>query len=229
MTSKKNISPLFALLMTVFASCILLSNILAAKQLAVWIWNIPAGTIIFPISYIVSDMVSEVYGYKASRRVSWIGFIINLVAVLAIALAIALPSPVWFEGADAFAQTLGSTWRLLLAGFVAYHLGSWVNDIIISKMKLRNRARGGESMQGFGLRALLSSLFGFVIDSIIFAVIGFAGQMDWSAIVTMIIAQSILKIAYEILIMPLLTWLVRKAKDYEGGEVFDDEIRYTLW
>lgn len=227
--TKTGVSKLLCVLAVLFTTGILMSNILAAKQLAVWKWSVPAGTLIFPVSYIVSDIISEVYGYKASRKIAWLGFAMNLLMVVVTMLAIILPAPVWFEGADAFAATLGSTWRLLLAGFIAYHFGSWINDVILSKMKLHNRARGGSSMQGFGARAILSSIFGEIVDSAIFAVIAFLGTMSVSTLIAMIITQTILKVVYEVIILPVTHFCVKKAKEYEGGEVFDDGVTYKIF
>lgn len=228
--NNKKISPLLMFLTCLFVTGILISNIIAGKQLIFFKWNIPAGTLIFPVSYIVSDLISEVYGYKMSRKVAWLGFAMNIVMVFFFMVTVFWPAPVWFEGSEAYALVMGSTPRLLIAGFGAYHLGGWINDIVLSKMKTKNRDAGHDGMHGFGYRAILSTIGGEIVDSIIFVLVAFIGVMPAATLIPMIIIQATFKTVYEIIILPLTTLCVRKAKEYEGGEVFDDEVeKFSIW
>lgn len=206
---EKKYSELFLFLSIVFVACLLLSNILAAKLLKVGDYSITAGALVFPISYIINDIFSEVYGYSKTKKVIIFGFIMNVFMVLILGLAILLPSPVWFENNEAFGIILGSTPRNCFASLIAYLLGSLVNSKILIKMKKHSKNK-------FGVRAVISTLFGEFTDSLIFVFIAFLGIVPFSQIITMIIVQVILKTLYEIVCLPLTTILVKKVKKYEN-------------
>ena len=146
-------------LITVTAS--LVSNILAVKQFTFWNLSLPTAMLVFPIIYIVSDVASEVYGYKASRKVAWYGFFANLFMVLMFQLAIMLPYPEYFENQEAFKTILGNTPRIFIAGQITYIVGDWTNDLTFKIMK----EKGGNS---FKLRAIISSMVGEFFDSGLF-------------------------------------------------------------
>jgi len=120
----------------------MVANVIAVKLIAVGPWILPAGVIIFPLSYILGDVLTEVYGYGRARQVIWLGFACNLLAVLAIALAQALPPAGFWDGQAAFERILGYTPRLLLASFLAYLIGEFVNAYVLARMKILTRAAG---------------------------------------------------------------------------------------
>lgn len=211
MNSKK-MSPLFCMLVVIFTVCMLLSNIIANKQLAIGSWNTPAGVLVFPITYILSDVFSEIYGYKWSRRTAWIGFGMNLFMVFIFWLTITIPGPVWFENQEAFEIVLGNTPRLLIAGLAAYMFGDFANDRVFRKMKGTD-AEG----RGFKARAILSSLCGELVDSCIFMPCAFLGVLPAEQLPQMVVIQVVIKVGYEIVILPLTSIIVEKVRAYEKG------------
>lgn len=199
-------SNIFLYLSIVFVVCLLLSNILAAKILKVGSYSVTSGVLVFPISYIINDILAEVYGYKKTKKIIILGFIMNLFMVLVFVLAIALPSPKWFENNEAFKTILGSTPRISFAGFVAYLLGSLANAKVLVKMKESSK---------FCIRAILSTIVGEGIDSIIFVFISFVGILSFEQMIEIIIIQVSLKTIYEILCLPITTTIINKIKIYE--------------
>jgi len=205
---KSKYSDLFLYLSIIFVVCLLLSNILASKILEIGIFSTTSGVIIFPISYIINDIFSEVYGYNKTKKIIVFGFLMNLFMVLIFSLAIALPSPEWFQNNNAFKIILGSTPRNCIASLMAYLFGSLVNSKLLVKMKEQNNNK-------FGIRAVVSTLFGELTDSLIFVFIAFVGNLDIQQIVTMILTQVIVKTLYEVVCLPLTTFVVKKVKEYE--------------
>lgn len=209
-TNTKTYSKLFVILCALSSVAMLVSNIGAYKQTAFLNWSIPGGSAVFIITYIVSDIFSEVYGYKASRFVAWLGFALNIFSTAMLQLAIVLPAPDWFAGSEAFAQVLGNTPRVLAAGMVAYMVGDWMNDLVFQKF----RERHGVGNK-FAFRAILSSFVGEAFDSTIFTVLAFTGIWPPEEMLSSIITLVFAKTAYEIVVLPLTTYLCRKIRAYE--------------
>lgn len=209
---KQKYSSLFVVLTALSVVSMLVSNIGAFKQNAILNWSVPGGTIVFIITYVVSDVFSEVYGYKASRFTCWLGFALNIFAVLALELAIVWPAPVWFEGSEEFALVLGNTPRMVAASMGAYIFGDWMNDIVFQKMREKH-GKGNK----FALRAIFSSFCGEAIDSTLFTVIAFAGVWDVATMAGTIGTLVVLKTAYEAIILPVTTLAVKVVSKYESG------------
>ena len=218
----KKVSMLFVTMAVLFTSCILLANIAAAKQLQFFAWNMPAGVLVFPISYIVSDVMVEVYGFKKFKKVIYLGFAMNILAVIILGIANMWPAPVWFEGSESFSAVVSSTPRIVLAGLLAYLFGSVVNGIVMSKMKLSNFEKG-KGTNGFKTRAIVSTLAGEFIDSSIFIPVAFLGVLPIEQIPSMILLQVLFKTAYEILILPVTSLVVKRVKHYERVEVVGND------
>lgn len=209
---KEKISGLQLILIIIFTVCFLISNIIATKQITLPFGiTMTSAIILFPIVYILSDVFSEVYGYKWSRNTRYIAFISNLFMVIIFAIAIKLPSAVTFTSQDAMVSILGNTPKVLFASLIAYFVGDFINDKVFAKMKEKHK-----DTKGFELRAIASSLCGEVVDSLIFLPIIFIGVLPFNIIVTMIITQVILKVSYEILILPLTKLVVKKSIKYEN-------------
>lgn len=208
--NSEKISPLLALLVVLFTVSMLLSNIISNRQIAIGSFNTPGGVLIFPITYILSDIFSEVYGYKWSRRTAWIGFGMNLFMVVIFTTLNALPAPVWYQDTAAFQTVLGQTPRLLFAGLVAYMIGDFVNDRVFRKMR-----RNKDGHKGFGIRAIASSLCGEIVDSCIFMPLAFIGVLPLAALPQMIILQVLIKTSYEVIILPFTTILMKKISKFE--------------
>ena len=210
---KERISFLQVCLTIVFVTAMLISNVIAAKQVL-----LPGGititgaVFIFPITYILSDVFSEVYGYKWSRITCYFAFSMNLFMVIVFSLVIQTPAPSYWTNQEAFATVLGSTPRVMGASLLAYVIGDFVNDRVFRKMKEKH----SDELKGFGWRAIISSFFGELCDSLVFLPIAFLGQMPLKTLATMTVCQVLIKTGYEVVILPLTTLVVKKANKYEG-------------
>lgn len=209
---KERISFLQVCLTIVFITAMLISNVITAKQVL-----LPGGitmtgaVFIFPITYILSDVFSEVYGYKWSRITCYFAFSMNLFMVIVFGLVILTPAPSYWTNQEAFATVLGSTPRVMGASLLAYVIGDFVNDRVFRKMKEKH----SNELKGFGVRAIVSSFFGELCDSLVFLPIAFIGLMPLETLATMIVCQVHIKTGYEIVILPLTTLVAKKAKKYE--------------
>ena len=203
---KQNKTQLYSILTGVFVACLLISNVLSAKTFTLGSVVLPTAVIIFPVVYIVNDVMAEIYGFRKATKIILLGFALNLLAVVAYSIAIALPAPVFAaEGAAAFAMTLGSTWRVLIASFAAYLVGSLVNAGVMVRMKERLHKH-------LMLRCVLSTLLGEGIDAIIFITIAFAGTMPWESLLVMIAAQAAFKTAFEVVFYPLTRSVIKRVE-----------------
>lgn len=196
---------LYSVLTGIFTACLIISNIIAGKTFSFFSFVLPCGVIIFPVIYIVNDVLAEVYGYRKARNVILLGFFMNMVAVICYAVTIYLPAPVFFENSEAFNAVLGSTWRLLLASFLAYLAGSLVNAKLMVFLKEK-------SEDSLFFRCIVSTFVGEGLDAIIFISIGFLGTMPLEALISMIIAQAIFKTVYEIIVYPLTRYVIGSVK-----------------
>lgn len=209
---KKNNSTLKIWLEVLFVTCFLISNILASKQINVpLIGTMTCAVIVFPITYVLSDLFSEVYGYRCSRETCYMAFAMNIIMVLFFAAAIALPNADTWQGQAAFKQTLGNTPRILCASLLGFVVGDFINDRVFRKMKGQSK-----SMDGFGARAIASSFAGELCDSCIFIPLAFVGEMPVQTMLVMMISQVCLKVGYEILILPVTRIVTAKVLAYES-------------
>jgi hypothetical protein len=206
-----------------FATCLLISNILASKIVMIGPWAAPAGVLIFPIAYILNDVVTEVWGFAKARLIIWIGFAVNILAVLSFSLGIIIPGASFWPNQEAFATILGNTPRIVLASLSAYLIGSFLNAYVMSRMKVATKGKS------FSVRAVVSTLAGESADSMIFISIAFAGIFPFEVIVTMIFTQAMLKTVYEIIILPVTIGLVAFVKRAEGLDTFDNNTSYNLF
>ena len=205
----------FDVAVALFVASLLTANIIAVKLIEIGPLILPAGVVIFPLSYILGDILTEVYGYRYARRAIWLGFVGNLVAVLAIWVAGLLPAPVFWEGQEAYSAILGFTPRLLLASFAAYLVGEFANSTIMAKMKVWTQGRH------LWTRTIGSTVVGQGLDSLVFIVIAFGGLMAMPALTTAILSQWVFKSAYEALATPLTYMVVNYLKRAEGVDAYD--------
>lgn len=208
----KNISILQMILTTFFVVSLLVSNVITSKQVLLPFGITMTGAVfIFPITYILSDLFSEVYGYKWSRFSCYLAFIMNIFMVVVFSLVIATPSPSYWTNQQAFQTVLGNTPRILFASLLAFILGDLVNDRVFKAFKDKHPT----DHRGFSFRAILSSFCGELVDSLIFLPIAFIGQMPISTLLTMTAAQVLIKTSYEIIILPITKFVVLKVSRYE--------------
>lgn len=210
----KKTTSLQAILTVVFVSAMLISNIITSKQLQFPFGITMTGAIvIFPITYILSDVFSECYGYKWSRLTCYLAFAMNLLMVLVFTLTINLPAPAYWENQTAYQTVLGNSPRVLASSLLAYVVGDFINDKIFQKMKAKHE----NETKGFGLRAIVSSIGGNFIDSFIFLPLAFYGLMPLQTLAIMCITQVGLKTLYELIILPLTVLTVKTVNKYEAA------------
>lgn len=199
----KTKSELFTALTGLFIGCLLISNVLASKTFTFWGLVLPTAVIIFPVVYIVNDVMAEIFGFQRAKRIIYTGFMINLLAVLCYNIAILLPAPEFaIEGANAFAITLSSTWRVLIASLAAYIVGSITNSYIMVKMKEK-------SEKNLMLRCIISTLAGEGLDALFFITIAFIGTMPITNLLVMIVAQAIFKTLFEVVVYPITKLVIK--------------------
>jgi len=216
--------------LAVFVTSLVVSNIIAVKVITLFGLTLPAAVILFPVAYIVGDVLTEVYGYSRARQSIWIAFGCNLLAVIAIWIAGRLPAdPQWRAGVfgdpaaagQAFEAILGFTPRLLLASFSAYLAGEFVNAFVMAKLKLVTRGRY------LWTRTIGSTIAGQGLDSLIFISIAFSGILPGNVLLAAILSQWAVKTGYEVLATPLTYLVVNRLKRIEGIDTFDRDTNFT--
>ena len=210
-----NYSIWFIALVAVFITCLIVANIIAVKIVSIGGLTFPAAIVIFPISYIFGDVLTEVYGYRKARLVIWLGFACNLLAVIAIVLGQILPSAAFWDGQAAYERILGYTPRLLAASLIAYLCGEFANSFILAKMKIATKGRW------LWTRTIGSTLVGQGIDSAIFISVAFLGTIPNADLLSTIVTQWLIKTAYEIVATPLTYIVVNFLKRREGIDTYD--------
>lgn len=223
MSESKTVSKLFMCIGIIFVACLLLSNLIAGKMWAVTgSITLPAAVILFPLTYIIGDVFTEVYGFKKARTIIWLGFGCSFFAVLIYLITIALPHPGYWENQGAYEIVMGTTPRVAAASFAGYLFGEFSNSILLSKLKVATKGKN------LWLRTILSTVVGEGLDSVIFITISFWGTMENSVVLKMILFQYLFKVAYEVIFTPVTYVVVKWIKKKEGIDVYDDGIKYNL-
>lgn len=217
---KATVTVPFLLMAIVFVVCLIASNLFETKLFNLCGIALTGGVIIFPVSYIINDCLVEVYGYRKSRMVIWMGFAMNFFVVATAQIVRLLPAASFWDGGEHFNYIFSLAPRVTLASLLAFVSGSTVNALIMSKMKVAQHGRG------FSLRAILSTIGGESVDSLIFFPIAFWG-IGMSEMLKLMITQIVIKTAYEIIILPITNIVVRKLKKIEGEDVYDENISYN--
>src|SRR6266480_2586188 len=198
-----------------FVTCLLTANTIATKLISVGGLILTAGVVIFPLWYVLGDVLTEVWGYAASRRVIWLGFACNALMVLAIWLGGAIPAAPFWKGQGAYDEILGQAPRVLGASFVAYLAGEFANAFVLAKLKVLTRGRW------LWTRTIGSTLVGQGFDTVIFVTLAFAGTVPTGALGAIIVAQWAVKVAYEAAATPLTYAAVGYLKASEHVDVYD--------
>ena len=217
----KKVSVTFMLAGILFTTCLLISNLISSKIISIGLLAVPAGVIIFPLAYILNDVITEVWGFGKARLIIWSGFAMNLIAVVFYALAVQWPAASFWSGQESFSEVLGSTPRIAVASLIAYLIGSFVNAMIMSKFKLMTKGKG------FTLRAIVSTLAGEGIDSLVFIVIAFAGIIPFNQLIIMVALQAAVKTVFEIVVLQLTVVIVNWIKTVENSDAYDINISYN--
>lgn len=217
-----NVSYRFVIISAVFVTCLITANILFVKQIPLGPLVLPAAIIIFPLSYILGDILTEVYGYRHARRVIWLGFLCNLLTVIALWIGKILPPAPVFEAQAAFERILGSQPFILSASFIAYLAGEFANSFVLAKMKIATRGRW------LWARTIGSTIVGQGLDTIIvLTTVAFAGVIPFSVLGIMIFSHWSIKVAYETIATPFTYSLVGYLKKKEKVDFYDYETNFN--
>lgn len=220
---KKQVSVAFMVCGLLFTVCLIVSNIVEQKLIQIGPIEATAGLLIFPISYIINDLIAEVWGYRKVRLIIWNGFLMNFLTIVVFRLSIWAPGSENFtaEHQSAFNLVLGNTERIVAASFIAFLFGAFLNAFVMSKMKIMQHGRG------FSIRAVVSTIVGEGADSVVFFTLAFSGIIPTPALIMLILTQTAMKTGYEIIALPLTNVLVKWVKKREETDVYDTGISYN--
>ena len=220
---EQKISVLFMLYSILFCVCLITANVLETKQISLGPANMTAGLIVFPVSYIINDVVCEVWGYRRTRLLIWMGFSMNFLFVVFGAIADWIPGASYWHGEEGFHQIFGLAPRIAGASFLAFLAGSFINAYVMSKMKLTSDGKN------FSLRAVMSTIFGELTDSVIFFPLALGGVIPWEEMPSLVITQVSLKTIYEIIALPMTIRVVNFTKKHDHEDVFDTDVAYNIF
>ncbi len=216
----KQLSLRFYLLATLFCVCLTASNLYACKIICIGPFSLSGAVVLFPVVYILNDCLAEVYGYRKARLAIWTAFALNIFVNIVSLIVVSLPgAPFWTEG-ESFNYVFKAAPKATLASLLAFLAGSTLNAAVLSRMKV---AGGGSR---FGLRAIVSSLAGETLDSLIFVPIVF-GSLGMAAMLKLMAGQIVVKVGYELVILPVTSAVVRALKRSEQEDEFDQDISYN--
>jgi uncharacterized integral membrane protein (TIGR00697 family) len=208
-------SPLLIAVAAMFVATLVTSNIIAVKVAALGPLTVTGAVVIFPLAYLFGDVLTEVWGYAVARVVIWSGFLANIVVVLFIAAAIALPADTHYPDQAAYARILGQSPRLVVASLAAYLCGEFLNAFVLARLKVLTRGRW------LWTRTIGSTLIGQGVDTVIFISLAFAGNLPWSLLFVIMRDLWLVKVLYEIAATPLTYAIVTFLKRIEGVDVYD--------
>jgi hypothetical protein len=211
----------FIVCAALFVTCLLTANIIAAKLIRVGGVILPVAVIIFPASYILADVLTEVWGYAATRRVIWLGFVCNVFMVVAIGIAGEIPAAPFWRGQAAYEEILGHSPRILGASFAAYLVGEFANALVLAKLKVATAGRW------LWLRTIGSTLVGQGLDSLVFITLAFLGRVPAGALPGIVVGQWTAKVVYEAAATPLTYAIVGWLKSSEGIDTFDERTDFN--
>jgi hypothetical protein len=212
----------FVAVAALFVTSLIAANIVAVKIVKVWWLQVPAGTLtVFPLSYIFGDILTEVYGFARARFVIWLGFVCNALAVGAFLLAGALPAAGFWQDQAAYDTILGITWRILLASWIAYLIGEFINSIVLARLKVATRGRWLWS------RTISSTVVGQFFDTLVFILIAFSGVIPNDELRRTFLHAWLVKVVYETLATPVTYLIVGFLKREDNSDVYDDRVRFN--
>ena len=211
----------FDLIMALFVAVLLISNVASSKILKLGPFTFDGGTILFPISYIFGDILTEVYGYRRSRRVIWVGFACAGLMAGVFALVGALPPAEGWENQAAYEAILGTTPRIVLGSLIAYFAGEFSNSYTPAKMKILTKGRW------LWTRTIGSTLVGEGVDTVLFVTIAFAGTLPWSLFISIIASNYIFKVGLEAAMTPATYRITNFLKHAESQDVYDTDTDFN--
>jgi len=219
--SKYQIESYFAYIVALFVSFLLISNIASTKILSFGIFTFDGGTLLFPLTYIFGDILTEVYGFKKAKKAIWVGFFCALLMTIIFAIVQVLPSAEGWDNQAAFELILGMTPRIVTASLVAYLAGSFANSIVLAKMKLITKGKYLWS------RTIGSTIVGEGIDTALFCLIAFFGFLPIELLVTVIFSNYFFKIGVEIILTPITYKVINFLKRKENIDYYDKSTNFN--
>lgn len=211
----------YDIVLGLFIAVLLISNVSSAKIIQLGPFNFDGGTILFPLAYIFGDILTEVYGYKKSRRIIWLGFFANLLMAVIFILVGKLPAATGWENQAAYQLILGWVPRIVLASLMAYWAGSFSNSYILAKIKILTQGKW------LFIRTIGSTIIGQAVDTLLFCLIAFWGQIPIDLLWMVIISNYIFKVSIEIIFTPLTYWVVNFLKKKEGIDTYDNQTNFN--
>lgn len=211
----------FDVLVALFVAVLLISNVASTKILSIWKFTFDGGTILFPLSYIFGDILTEVYGFRRSRRVIWLGFAAALLMSLTLYVVQLLPPAAGWQYQDDFRHILGFVPRIVLASLIAYFAGEFSNSFTLSRLKIVTRGRF------LWIRTITSTLIGEGLDTLLFCMIAFYGTLPVPLLISVILSNYIFKCSVEILFTPFTYIIVNFLKKKEKEDMYDTGINYN--
>ena len=228
-TRAANAPRYYDFVMAAFVAILLLSNLIGAAKPSVltlpngYDFIFGAGVLFFPVSYIIGDVLTEVYGYAKARRVIWTGFAALLFMAFMAWAVVALPPADDWPGQDAYEFVFGNSWRIVLASIVAFWVGEFANSYVLAKMKVWTDGKA------LWARTIGSTIVGQGLDSLIFYPVAFWGLAGWppELLWQVVLSQWLIKTAWEAVLTPVTYLVVGKLKRAEGIDVFDDDTSFS--
>lgn len=204
-----------------FVLCLLISNLAATKLVSAGPLILDGGAVLFPLTYVLGDILTEVYGYRYARRAIWLGFAGMILAVSCFTIVGYLPYPPEYTSQESYEAVLGFFPRIVAASLVAYLIGQFINSYLLAKLKVKT---GGEKLW---LRLIGSTLFGGFFDTVLFAIIAFGGILIGGDMVVFILVGWIFKTGVEVVLLPVTYRLVDILKRAEGTEAYDKAVDFS--
>jgi len=204
-----------------FSATLLISNTLDTKVFTFHELALPAGIILFPLAYLFGDVLTEVYGYAASRKVIWGGFFSLLLMVACYEIGVVLPPAGFWDGQAAFAKTLAHVPRIVCASIAAYFLGEFCNSFVLAKLKVRTQGNGMPT------RFVISTVVGQAVDTTVFVIVAFSGVFAPFEMLKITISAWLLKVAWEVIALPVTIPIVKALKRAEEEDHFDTDTNFN--
>ena len=204
-----------------YVTSILVSNVIAFKIIKIGAFDLPAAVIVYPLIFILDDILAEVYGYRYTRPIIWFSLLCSAIQMGFFQLSIVLPAIPQWHHQFAYETVLGTMPRIVIAAFIAIASAQFANAYLIAKLKIQTQGKY------LSARLVFSTFIGVSIDSFLFITIAFIGVLSIKILSIMIISQIVIKVGYEIMLLPLITWVIRRLKAYEGIDYYDINTNFS--
>jgi queuosine precursor transporter len=211
----------FDIIMALFVAVLIISNIASTKIVSVWKFTFDAGTMLFPLSYIFGDVLTEVYGYRRSRRVIWTGFFCTALMSVYLIIVQAMPAAIGWDNQDAYVKILGLAPRIVIASLIAYFAGEFSNSIILAKLKVFTKGKY------LWIRTIGSTIIGEGLDTMLFCMIAFYGVLPAELLFLVIVSNYVFKCGVEILFTPVTYAVVNFLKKAESEDYYDYKTNFN--